>query len=128
MATRIQRVSCIVCPVGCGGEVVVEDGRVTETRGFDCDRGPEYAAEEVVAPRRMVTTTVRVAGGKIAYLPVVSERAVPKEAVFDCVRLLRKVEVTAPIAADQVIVADALGLGVGFRAARSIEAAAPEHG
>ena len=124
MTSRMTHaIQCIGCPVGCGGEVVVEAGAVVEMRGFTCDKGLAYAAEEVVAPKRMVTTTVRVTGGSLAYLPVVSERAVPKGAMIDCIRLLRAVEVAAPIAADQVIVADALGLGIAFRAARPIAAA-----
>jgi CxxC motif-containing protein len=126
VSRRTQPIQCIGCPVGCGGEVVVEGDRVVEMRGFTCDKGQAYAAEEVVAPKRMVTTTVRISGGSLAYLPVVSERAVPKESIFDCVRLLRGVEVKAPVEADQVIVADALGLGVAFRAARSIPAAVPD--
>jgi CxxC motif-containing protein len=126
MTRTTHAIQCIGCPVGCGGEVVTEDGAVLEMRGFTCDKGQAYAAEEVVAPKRMVTTTVRVKGGRLHYLPVVSEKAVPKEKIFDCVRLLRGVEVTAPIAADEVIVGDALGLGIAFRAARPIPAVTEE--
>lgn len=115
-------VQCICCPVSCAGEAVVEDSKVVETRGLTCEVGEAYAADEVVAPRRMVTTTVRVIGGRLPLLPVVSERPAPKEAVLDCVRMLREIEVTAPIEAGRVIVADALGLGVAFRAARAIAA------
>lgn len=120
MTRHVHAIQCIGCPVGCGGEVVIEAGAVIEMRGFTCDKGQAYAADEVVAPKRMVTTTVRVDGGTLPLLPVVSERPVPKDAIFDCIRLLRSVVVQAPVEADAIIVADALGLGVNFRAARSI--------
>ncbi|MDR3516305.1 MAG: DUF1667 domain-containing protein [Azospirillaceae bacterium] len=123
MASEIHPILCIGCPSGCGGEVVVEDGKVTEMRGFTCDKGKAYAAEEVVAPRRMVTTTVRVRGGGLPLLPVVSEQPVPKDRVLDCVSQLRAVELTAPIAAGDVVVPDLLGLGIRFVASRSIGAA-----
>lgn len=122
MARVVHAIQCIGCPIGCGGEVTVEDGAVAEMTGFTCNKGLAYAAEEVVSPKRMVTTTVRVSGGGLALLPVVSGTPVPKERIFDCLRLLRRVSVAAPVAEGTVIVADALGLGVDFRAARDIAA------
>ncbi|MGD1037809.1 MAG: sulfite reductase subunit alpha [Roseiarcus sp.] len=98
--------------------MITEDGAVAETRGFTCDVGRAYAAEEVVAPKRMVTTTVRVDGGALPLLPVVSDRPILKGSIFACLRLLRSVTVTAPVAADSVVLADALGLGVNFLASR----------
>ncbi|MBS1181717.1 MAG: hypothetical protein H6Q99_1597 [Proteobacteria bacterium] len=120
MARVVHAIQCIGCPIGCGGEVAVEDGVVAEMTGFTCNKGLAYAAEEVVAPKRMVTTTVRVSGGGLPLLPVVSATPVPKDRIFDCLRLLRGVTVVAPIAEGAIIVADALGLGVDFRAARDI--------
>jgi sulfite reductase (NADPH) flavoprotein alpha-component len=118
MTRRVQPIQCIGCPTGCGGEVIIEDGMVIETRGFTCDTGRAYAAEEVVAPKRMVTTTVRVEGGALPLLPVVSDRPILKGSIFDCLRLVRNVVVAAPVAADTVILADVLGLGVNFLASR----------
>jgi len=120
MARVVHAIQCIGCPIGCGGEVTVEDGSVAEMTGFTCNKGQAYAAEEVVAPKRMVTTTVRVSGGGLPLLPVVSVTPVPKERIFDCLRLLRGVSVSAPVAEGAIIVSDALGLGVDFRAARAI--------
>ena len=120
MERVVHAVQCIGCPIGCGGEVIVENGTVSEMTGFTCNKGLAYAAEEVVAPKRMVTTTVRVSGGGLTLLPVVSGTPVPKERIFDCLRLLRGVSVAAPIAEGTIIVSDALGLGVDFRAARDI--------
>jgi sulfite reductase (NADPH) flavoprotein alpha-component len=118
MTRHVQPIQCIGCPTGCGGEVIMEDGAVVELRGFTCDVGKTYAAEEVVAPKRMVTTTVRVAGGALPVLPVVSDRPILKGSIFACLRLLRDVTVIAPVAAESVVLADALGLGVNFLASR----------
>ncbi|WP_207765645.1 DUF1667 domain-containing protein [Pleomorphomonas carboxyditropha] len=123
MARVVHAIQCIGCPIGCGGEVAVEDGVVAAMTGFTCNKGLAYAAEEVVAPKRMVTTTVRVSGGGLPLLPVVSATPVPKERIFDCLRLLRGVAVEAPVAEGAIIVADALGLGVDFRATRDISLA-----
>ena len=120
MARVVHAIQCIVCPIGCGGEVTVEDGKVVQLDGFTCNKGIAYASEEVVSPKRMVTTTVRVSGGGLPLLPVVSVTPVPKDRIFDCLRLLRDVSVAAPIAEGTIVVSDALGLGVDFRAARDI--------
>lgn len=120
MARVVHAIQCIGCPIGCGGEVTVADGVVAEMNGFTCNKGLAYAAEEVVSPKRTVTTTVRVSGGSLALLPVVSATPVPKEKIFDCLRLLRGISIAAPVAEGTVIVADALGLGVDFLAARNI--------
>ena len=122
MARVVHAIQCIVCPIGCGGEVTVEDGTVTTLTGFTCNKGLAYAAEEVVSPKRMVTTTVRVSGGGLPLLPVVSVTPLPKDRIFDCLSLLRGVSVKAPVAEGEIVVADALGLGVDFRAARDIPA------
>ena len=71
MARVVHAIQCIVCPIGCGGEVTVEDGTVTTLTGFTCNKGLAYAAEEVVSPKRMVTTTVRVSGGGLKVSRVV---------------------------------------------------------
>ena len=118
MTRRAQSVLCIGCPTGCSGEVFIEDGVVVGMHGYTCKRGRAYVAEEVIEPKRTVTTTVRVNGGALALLPVVSDRPVPKDSIFACLAQLRKVTVTAPVAADGVVLADVLGLGVNFVAAR----------
>ena len=118
MTRRVQSVLCISCPTGCNGKVVIEDGAVVEMRGYTCKKGRIYVAEEVIAPKRTVTTTVRVNGGALPLLPVVSDRPVPKGSIFACLGELRKVTVTAPVTTDSVVLADVLGLGVNFIAAR----------
>ena len=56
---------CIGCPMGCPIVVKMEDGKVTSVTGNTCPRGEAYARKEVTDPTRIVTTTVRVADGKV---------------------------------------------------------------
>ena len=67
-----------------------------------------------------VTGTVRVSGGA---LPVVSVRTageVPKERVLDVARALCRVQLTAPVAAGDVVIPNVLGTGVDVVATRSV--------
>ena len=122
--------NCIMCPMGCEMTVIIEDGKVVDVKGNTCPRGAKYAHDEVTAPKRMLTTTVRVEGGMLPLLPVVSETVLPKEKVLDCAAYLRKVldcaaylrgvTVKAPLKTGDVIVEDILGLGVNIIASRDM--------
>ena len=77
MAVETRIMNCIMCPLGCEMTVTIEDGAVTSVTGNTCPRGPKYAHDEVVAPRRMLTSTVQVKGGLLPLLPVVSKTTLP---------------------------------------------------
>lgn len=115
-----RRLSCIVCPMSCQGEVTLKNGSVTGITGFTCPRGEKYAREEVVAPKRTLTTTVRISGAQLPLLPVISKTALPKDKVVDCARFLSNIRVQAPVKEGDVVCADILGLGVDIVAARDL--------
>lgn len=115
--------TCINCPLSCPLELVEEGGEVLEVKGADCNVGQKYAREEFENPRRMVSTTVRVEGGALPLLPVVSAAPIPKALVRDAVRMLSKVTVNAPVSDGQVIYPDILGTGVDIIASRRLDAA-----
>ncbi|MDT8903050.1 DUF1667 domain-containing protein [Anaeroselena agilis] len=117
-----RRISCIVCPLSCVGEVSIADGKITGMAGFSCPRGQDYAREEVTAPKRTLTSTVRISGGRLPLLPVVSRQPLPKDKIMACAGCLSTVAVSAPVREGDVIVADILGLGVDVVASRDMTA------
>lgn len=117
-----QQISCIVCPLSCVGEITAEGGVIVAVTGFSCRRGAEYAKEEVIAPKRMYTGTVRIQGGMLPRLPVRSEKMIPKEQIKQCARYLSQVSALAPVAGGQVICSNILGLGVDIIASRDMDA------
>lgn len=118
-----RRLSCIVCPLSCTMEVIMEEGQVKSITGHSCLRGKNYAQEEVTAPKRMLTTTVRIADGEIPLLPVVSRSALPKGQIMACVRCLSSLVVKAPIREGDLIYGNIMNLGVDIIASRDIKAA-----
>ncbi|NPV59470.1 MAG: DUF1667 domain-containing protein [Actinobacteria bacterium] len=119
---KTHNYTCINCPLSCSLELTEEDGEVLEVRGADCKVGQKYAVEEFRNPRRTVSTTVRVQGGVLPLLPVVSAAPIPKALVREAVRTLAAVTVEAPVADGQVIYPDILGTGVDIIASRRLEA------
>ena len=118
METKVM--NCIMCPMGCEMTVTLENGKFAGVTGNSCPRGARYAESEVTDPRRMLTTTVRIKGGLLPLLPVVSADVLPKEKIADCAGHLRNVVVEAPVQAGDVIVPDILGLGVDIVASRDM--------
>ena len=59
---------CIGCPLGCPLTVEMEGNEVKSVAGNTCPRGDAYAKKELTNPTRIVTSTVRVAGGRLAKL------------------------------------------------------------
>lgn len=118
MKTKVM--NCIMCPMGCEMTVTMENGKFISVTGNTCPRGAKYAETEVTDPRRMLTTTVRIAGGFLPLLPVVSADVLPKGKIAECVEYLRNVVVQAPVKAGDVIVPNILGLGVDIVASRDM--------
>ncbi len=110
-----------MCPMGCEMQVTIEAGKVTGVTGNTCPRGLKYAEDEITAPKRMLTTTVKIEGGILPLIPVVSSAALPKDKVLACAEALRNVTLKAPVKEGDVVVANILGLNVDIVASRDME-------
>jgi NADPH-dependent 2,4-dienoyl-CoA reductase/sulfur reductase-like enzyme/CxxC motif-containing protein len=117
-----KEVICITCPMGCKMEVVFEpsEKKVIRAEGHRCKRGIEYAEVELTDPRRMVTTVVTVRGGFLPLLPVHTSAPIPKDSIFPLLEELRRIEVEAPVKMGEVILPNALDLGIDVVASREI--------
>ena len=116
-------VTCTLCPNGCQVKAErIEDDRVRyRYTGNRCPRGAAFAGQEMTAPRRMLTTTVRGPGGDL--IPVRTEKPVAKEILADAVRELRTF--TAPdhaVRCGDVLtyITDACGVKVPIQAAADV--------
>lgn len=112
---------CIGCPLGCPLTAEVEDGKVISVSGHTCKNGERYAHKELTNPTRIVTSTVRVTGGKLAMVSVKTEADIPKGKIFDCVRALKEVDIPAPVSIGQVILPDVAGTGVAVIATKNVD-------
>ena len=111
---------CIGCPLGCPLTVEMEGNEVKNVTGNTCPRGVAYAKKELTNPTRIVTSTVRVAGGKLAMVSVKTQSDIPKDKIFDCVKALKHVELTAPVKIGDVVVENVAGTGVNVIATKNV--------
>lgn len=119
-ATDIAAFTCICCPLGCRVEVTLdENGQVADVSGYTCKRGAEYAAQEAVAPERMVTAVLCVSGC-LEPVSVKTQRPVPKAAMRDVLAAIAALDLSAPVAAGEVLIEDVCGTGVPVVATKSV--------
>jgi CxxC motif-containing protein len=103
----MKELICIVCPKGCHLQVDEEhDYAVT---GNSCPRGAEYGRAELTHPTRVVTSTVRCTGGAHPRCPVKTDRAVPKELIFQVMEEINGLSVSAPVHVGQVLLEHVCG-------------------
>lgn len=113
---------CIVCPKGCKVTVSEVNGQWITT-GNACIRGNVYGIQEATAPKRMLTSTIKIHGAAFARCPVVSSAPLPKESLFDVLKQLEKVEVTAPVTMKTIVLANVNQSGVDILISRNMEKA-----
>jgi CxxC motif-containing protein len=111
---------CIGCPLGCPLEVEMEGAEVLTVTGQTCKNGEKYARKELTNPTRIVTSTVRVTGGTLAMVSVKTASDIPKGRIFDCVRELQAIDLTAPVAIGDVIIENVCGTGVSIVATKNV--------
>jgi CxxC motif-containing protein len=131
-----QELTCITCPIGC--RLTVDrspaDGDLSVS-GNRCPRGAAYAREELLAPKRTVTATVRsraspegrpIAGAAgmnagARRIPCRTAAPFPKEKVAELLAEIYALEAPLPVARGQVLIRDALGLGIDVVATRTLD-------
>ncbi len=103
--------------------------------GNRCARGEQYAREEMLSPRRVVTATCRTAteagagvgAGAAANsqyrprrVPLRTSAGFPKECIPELLALIYSLELRLPVKRGQVAIPDALGTGVDVIVTRSM--------
>jgi len=115
-----QLITCINCPVGCRMNVNVENGKVVSVTGNSCKRGVEYALQESVAPKRMVTAVVTVVDRKMP-VSVKTRTPVPKAKIFDCMQAIESLTLKAPVRMGDIVYPNVCDTGVDVIATKTVE-------
>ncbi|MDK2806301.1 MAG: hypothetical protein PWR08_1720 [Thermoanaerobacterium sp.] len=115
-----RELTCIVCPNGCQLVVEVEGKEIVSITGYECKRGLKYAEDEILAPKRTLTTTVKAEGGHLPLVSVRTKEPIPKELIGKAVMELSKITLKPPIKVGDVVVKNILNTGVDVIATRNL--------
>jgi len=119
-AGTIDRLTCVLCPVGCELEVRLVAAGELQVQGNQCDKGVPFAVEEVLHPKRNLATSVPVKGTKTKMVSVRLTGLVPREMIFPILAEISKLRPEAPVRRGEVLIADVLGTGADVIATRTV--------
>ena len=120
MAVEAKELTCIICPMGCTLNVSLENGKFVSVTGNTCPRGAKYAENEMTAPRRVLTSTIRVVGGHLPLCPVRTKGDIPKEKLFEAMNEINSAQISAPVKIGDILLENVAGTGVSVIATRNI--------
>ena len=136
----MRNLTCIVCPIGCSLDIE-ENGDMNEAQinvtGNHCARGAAYAHEEIRAPKRVVTATAAAAESRegearqtdaakaeffasIRRIPVKTSAPCLREKIPALLDDIYKLEVSLPVKAGDVVIADWNSEGIDVIATRTV--------
>ncbi len=104
-----KELTCIICPAGCSLKVELEGKNVISVSGNTCKRGIDYATNECTNPIRSVTSTILSDKGPVS---VKTDKAIPKDKIFECMEIINKARVTAPVKIGDVLIEDVFGSNI----------------
>jgi CxxC motif-containing protein len=115
-----SKITCIICPIGCEVTIQYEGGEIVEIEGHQCKKGLPYAEEELIDPKRTVTTTIMVKGGELPLVSVKTSEPIPKDRMFEVMDCISQIEVVAPVEMGDVLVKNVLDLNVDIVATKKV--------
>ncbi|MDR0468703.1 MAG: DUF1667 domain-containing protein, partial [Peptococcaceae bacterium] len=101
---------CTLCPTGCVLKVSGTSGNY-QIENYNCDKGREYALQELESPARHVTSTIAIDKNPFKRLPVRTSQPVPKEKISLVMKEIRKLDVSTPVAFHQTLIRRVAGSG-----------------
>ncbi len=110
---------CIVCPSSCRLTVKEVNGEII-VLGNACKRGYTHGLKEFTAPVRMLTTTIAIKNADLPRLPVIGNKEIHKSKMRECLDVLYKTAVVAPIRCGDLIIKNICDTGVDICASRSV--------
>jgi CxxC motif-containing protein len=116
-----KEITCIVCPIGCKILIKKDGEKIEISEGNKCKRGLEYARNEALDPRRMLTSSVKVEGGEWPLVSVKSSGPVPKDMIFKVLDEIKKSRINAPVKIGQKIIKNVAGLPIDIIATKKIK-------
>lgn len=120
MAAEKRHFVCVICPIGCEVDVVHDGDRIISMEGNKCKKSEEFVKQELIEPMRVLTTTVRIQGGRWPIVPVRTDKPVPKRLFPLIMSQLRRIELQAPVGMLDLVVKDVAGSGANVIATRTM--------
>jgi CxxC motif-containing protein len=114
-----DKLTCIMCPIGCELDVCGNEDKI-EVTGNKCDKGIDFAREEVFAPKRNLATSVPINGRQFRMVSVRLSDRVPRHRLFDVLKEISRLRPVPPVKRGQVLIPNVLNSGADVIATRTV--------
>lgn len=115
-----DKLTCIMCPIGCELDVCGSENDLQVT-GNKCEKGLDFAREEVLAPKRNLATSVPINGRRFKMLSVRLSDRVPRSQLFDVLQEIARLRPAPPVKRGEILIENVLDLEANVIATRSVE-------
>ncbi len=122
---RTRELLCILCPNGCRLEVGVIQGETLAVVGVSgnlCDKGPEWAEQEILNPVRSISSSIRVRRGRFPLVSVKTSVPIPRTKILDVMQEIRECVVDAPVLVGDRLIEGPAGTDCSVVATRHVPA------
>ncbi|MDO5715680.1 MAG: DUF1667 domain-containing protein [Tissierellia bacterium] len=112
---------CISCPMGCHLQVHIgKDREILSVQGNSCPRGVVYAKSEIKNPRRILCSTMKVEQGEFPLVSVKTKDPIPKDKIFDVMKVINTTRIKAPVTLGDVLIQDVCHTGIDIVATTNV--------
>ena len=115
-----KEVICVVCPRGCIVNVEYKGNDVVQITGNKCKKGIDFAKEEAIDPKRILTTTLGIDSSSFRRIPVRSSEPVSRDKILNIVREIKRIKVKPAIKMGDVIAKNFMDTGIDIIASMDI--------
>jgi CxxC motif-containing protein len=120
--------TCVRCPNGCtitveldeNGKILIDAEGKLAIQGSVCKLGDEWTQQEVENPMRTIASSIPFEDGDSLMVSVRTNRPIPLGKIFGVMEEIRKKTLKAPIAINDVIIANPAGCDTEIIATRDV--------
>ena len=117
----IKSLTCIECPKGCKITVDFDGDKINSITGFQCKKGEAYAREEIVDPKRILTSAVLTEGLELKMVPVRTDKPISRSKLSAAMVQIKKIKLASPAKAGDVICKDFMLDGINLITTRPVK-------
>jgi CxxC motif-containing protein len=120
---KTRELICVLCPNGCSVRVDIEEGSpscIRNMEGCQCEKGLEWAEQEICNPVRTITSSILVEDGEMPLVSVRTDVAVPLEKILAVMEEIRGKIVRAPIESGDLLICNPAGVCCNLVATRAV--------
>jgi CxxC motif-containing protein len=121
---KTKEMICVICPNGCQLRIQIQEGeklKVTDVTGNLCDKGPEWARQEIVNPMRTISSSILVEQGDFPMVSVRTDSPISLKNIFDVMKEIKLVRLKAPVKIGDIVIEKVLGLSCNIIATRNVQ-------